>query len=106
MDLKQRGGPNAGKSHRTIVDGCICQLQLRCFSTLSLLFERGIATVGKLVNFEACMDIMDLLYEKDQTSALYNSPKYLAASILACCFIRYHSCKTEMGASCSSLGCL
>ncbi|XP_028096862.1 cyclin-J18 isoform X2 [Camellia sinensis] len=96
---------------------------------------KGIATVGKLVNFEACMDIMDLLYEKDQTSALYNSPKYLAASILACaftflisnliiqkcctcyvfllcnsfgsfagCFICYHSSKTEMGISCSSLG--
>ncbi|CAL5325267.1 unnamed protein product [Camellia sinensis] len=30
----------------------------------------GIATVGKLVNFEACTDIMDLLYEKDQTSAV------------------------------------
>ncbi|KAF5960028.1 hypothetical protein HYC85_001237 [Camellia sinensis] len=47
---------------------------------------KGIATVGKLVNFEACKDIMDLLYEKDQTSALYNSPKYLAALILACAF--------------------
>ncbi|KAI7980960.1 Cyclin-J18 [Camellia lanceoleosa] len=37
----------------------------------------GIATVGKLVNFEACTDIMDLLYEKDHTSTLHNSPKYL-----------------------------
>ncbi|KAI7985396.1 Cyclin-J18 [Camellia lanceoleosa] len=46
----------------------------------------GIATVGKLVNFEACTDIMDLLYEKDQTSALYDSPKYLAALMLACAF--------------------
>ncbi|CAL5404275.1 unnamed protein product [Camellia sinensis] len=35
-----RGGPNASKSHRTIVDGCICQLQLTCFATLSLLLER------------------------------------------------------------------
>ncbi|GMP66678.1 hypothetical protein CsSME_00026941 [Camellia sinensis var. sinensis] len=39
-----------------------------------------------------------------QTSALYNSPKYLAALILACCFICYHSSKTEMGVFCSSLG--
>lgn len=48
---------------------------------------KGIATVGKLVNFEACMDIMDLLYEKDQTSALYNSPKYLAASVLVASYV-------------------
>ncbi|KAI7991431.1 Serine/threonine-protein phosphatase 2A 65 kDa regulatory subunit A beta isoform [Camellia lanceoleosa] len=52
-----------------------------------ILYEfRGIATVGKLVNFEACTDIMDLLYEKDHTSALHNSPKYLAALMLACAF--------------------
>ncbi|KAF5948060.1 hypothetical protein HYC85_014017 [Camellia sinensis] len=53
---------------------------------LAIIWLEGIATVGKLVNFDACMDIMELLYEKDQTSALYNSPKYLAASILACAF--------------------
>ncbi|KAI8005668.1 Cyclin-J18 [Camellia lanceoleosa] len=71
----------------------------RDFLEAEVVLMQGIATVGKLVNFEACMDIMDLLYEKDQTSALYNSPKYLAASILACCFICYHSSKTEMGGS-------
>lgn len=35
------------------------------------------------MKFEACMDIMDLLYEKEETSVLYRSPRSLAASILA-----------------------
>lgn len=48
------------------------------------LGSRGIAKVGELVNFEACLDIMDLLYEKEETSVLYSSPCSLAASILAC----------------------
>lgn len=45
---------------------------------------RAVARVGELVNLEVCMDIMDLLYEKDETSILYSSPRPLAASILAC----------------------
>ncbi|THG02429.1 hypothetical protein TEA_015143 [Camellia sinensis var. sinensis] len=44
------GGPNAGKSHRTMVDGCICQLQLRCFSTLSLLLERLLHMLSQFQN--------------------------------------------------------
>lgn len=44
---------------------------------------RGVARVGEHVNFEACMDIMDLLYEKEETSILFSSPILLAASILA-----------------------
>jgi hypothetical protein len=44
---------------------------------------RGVAKVGEVLDFEACMDIMDLLYEKDETSIRY-PPCSLAASILAC----------------------
>lgn len=43
---------------------------------------RGVAKVGELINFEACMEIMDLLYEKEETAFLYRSPHSLAASIL------------------------
>lgn len=39
--------------------------------------------VGELVNFEAGMDIMDLLYEKEETTMLYANPRFLAASVLA-----------------------
>ncbi|XP_027189018.1 cyclin-J18 isoform X2 [Cicer arietinum] len=43
---------------------------------------KGVAKVGELINFEACMEIMDLLYEKEETAFLYRSPHSLAASIL------------------------
>ncbi|RYR32178.1 hypothetical protein Ahy_A10g046778 [Arachis hypogaea] len=46
---------------------------------------RGVAKAGELINFEACMEIMDLLYEKEETSLLctYSCPPHsLAASIL------------------------
>ncbi|XP_019459750.1 PREDICTED: cyclin-J18 isoform X3 [Lupinus angustifolius] len=43
---------------------------------------KGVAKVGELINFEACMEVMDLLYEKEETSLLYRSPHSLAASIL------------------------
>ncbi|KAG5531972.1 hypothetical protein RHGRI_026550 [Rhododendron griersonianum] len=58
------------------------------FKFLEELFVEfeGVARVGQLVNFEASMDIMDLLYEKEETSPLYYSPRNLAASILACPF--------------------
>ena len=45
---------------------------------------REVATVGDHLNIEVCMDIMDLLYEKEETSTLYSSPHSLAASILVC----------------------
>lgn len=52
---------------------------------LSWIFEfREVAKVGELVNFEAGMDIMDLIYEKEEASMLYTNPHSLAASILAC----------------------
>ncbi|KAK4476823.1 hypothetical protein RD792_015983 [Penstemon davidsonii] len=41
-----------------------------------------VARVGEHVAFEACMDIMDLLYEKEVTPVLYGSPCFKAASIL------------------------
>ncbi|KAG2701722.1 hypothetical protein I3843_06G053500 [Carya illinoinensis] len=59
------------------------------FEELYIQFK-GIAKVGELLNFEACMDIMDLVYEKEETSLLHSS-RSLAASILACCFIRHYS---------------
>ena len=53
--------------------------------TSLLAFEfRGVAKAGELVNSEAAMDIMDLLYEKEETTMLYANPRFLAASILAC----------------------
>ncbi|XP_050231490.1 cyclin-J18 [Mercurialis annua] len=48
---------------------------------------REVAKVGELVKFEACMDIMDLLYEKEETSILYSSPYSLAASILVASYV-------------------
>ncbi|KAK7273566.1 hypothetical protein RIF29_14622 [Crotalaria pallida] len=48
---------------------------------------RGVAKVGELINFEACMEILDLLYEKEETSLLYRSPHSLAASILVVSYV-------------------
>ncbi|TXG56996.1 hypothetical protein EZV62_018309 [Acer yangbiense] len=45
---------------------------------------KEVARVGEFVSFEACMDLMDLLYEKEETTILYRSPRSLAASVLAC----------------------
>lgn len=65
-----------------------------------LSFEfRGVAKVGELVNVNACMDIMDLLYEKEETSILYGSPRSLAASTLACfpiSFLFLSSCVAKL----------
>ncbi|KAK4841801.1 hypothetical protein QYF36_010708 [Acer negundo] len=44
---------------------------------------KEVARVGEFVSFEACMDLMDLLYEKEETSILYRSPRSLAASVAA-----------------------
>ncbi|XP_060669202.1 cyclin-J18 isoform X2 [Ziziphus jujuba] len=53
-----------------------------------LLFQlKAVAKVGDLVNFEACMDIMDLLYEKEESSILYSSPYSLAASVLVASYV-------------------
>ncbi|KAM1714373.1 hypothetical protein EV2_025677 [Malus domestica] len=39
-----------------------------------LLQLKGVAKVGELVYFEAGMDIMDLLYEKEEILMLYTNP--------------------------------
>ncbi|XP_042487982.1 cyclin-J18 isoform X2 [Macadamia integrifolia] len=48
---------------------------------------RELARIGELVSFEACMDIMDLLYETEETSTLFNSPRSLAASVLVASYV-------------------
>ena len=45
---------------------------------------RGVAQIGEYVKLGDCLDIMDILYEKEETMVLYNSPCSLAASVLAC----------------------
>ncbi|XP_051121365.1 cyclin-J18 isoform X2 [Andrographis paniculata] len=52
---------------------------------LSLL--RVIARVGFHVKMEACMDIMDILYENEVTSVPYSSPQALSASILVVAYV-------------------
>ncbi|KAK9091409.1 hypothetical protein Sjap_024586 [Stephania japonica] len=47
-----------------------------------LIRFREISTIGGLVNFEACMDVMDLLYESEVASTLCHSPASLAAAVL------------------------
>ncbi|XP_038719443.1 cyclin-J18 isoform X2 [Tripterygium wilfordii] len=47
-----------------------------------LLQFKAVAKVGELVNFEACLDIIDILYEKEESSVLCSSPLSLAASTL------------------------
>lgn len=56
---------------------------------------KDVARVGEHVNFEACLDIMDLLYEKEDTSILFSTSKCLAASILA--WFLYLSCFKIIG---------
>ncbi|XP_062109812.1 cyclin-J18 isoform X1 [Humulus lupulus] len=48
---------------------------------------REVAKVGDLVNFEACMDIMDLLYEKGEISTEHCSSRSLAASTLVASYV-------------------
>ncbi|CAH8347340.1 unnamed protein product [Eruca vesicaria subsp. sativa] len=52
-----------------------------------LIQFKEVAKAGELLNFEACMDMMDLLYEKEETSVLYHSSTSLAASILVSSYI-------------------
>ncbi|KAK9105855.1 hypothetical protein Scep_022699 [Stephania cephalantha] len=51
-----------------------------------LIRFREISTTGGLVNFEACMDVMDLLYETEATSTLCRSPASLAAAVLVAAY--------------------
>ncbi|XP_056165099.1 cyclin-J18 isoform X2 [Syzygium oleosum] len=48
---------------------------------------KEVAAVGKLLSFQACTDVMDLLYEKEEMTRLYRSPRPLAASILVCSYL-------------------
>ncbi|XP_020582851.1 cyclin-J18-like isoform X2 [Phalaenopsis equestris] len=47
---------------------------------------RELSKVGNLVSLEVCMEIMDLLYETEQTSMLFSSPHALSASILVAAY--------------------
>ncbi|KAI3700125.1 hypothetical protein L2E82_44742 [Cichorium intybus] len=52
-----------------------------------LIQLKEVATIGENIDFQVCMDIMDLLYEKEETSTLYNSRHSLAASILVASYV-------------------
>ncbi|KAF5185984.1 Cyclin-j18-like [Thalictrum thalictroides] len=52
-----------------------------------LIQFRQLARVGELLNTEACMDIMDLLYETEEMSILYDSPRFLAAAVMVVSYI-------------------
>lgn len=65
-----------------LVINCIT-FSLWLLLSLSLCYFRDVAWVGEHMNFEACMDIMDLLYEKEEFLDLFNTSNCLAASILA-----------------------
>jgi hypothetical protein len=45
---------------------------------------REISKLGDLLDLDVCMDILDILYETEDTSLLFNSPCSLAASTLVC----------------------
>ncbi|XP_076906582.1 cyclin-J18-like isoform X2 [Bidens hawaiensis] len=63
-----------------------------CFNLIALHYFsfcefREVATIGDHLDLEVCMDIMDLLYEKEETTTLYDSPQSLAASILVASYV-------------------
>ncbi|PNX71463.1 cyclin-j18-like protein, partial [Trifolium pratense] len=85
-------------THRNFLEAEVLFMQVLNFEigTANIAFSflqelwiqiRGVAKVGELINFEACMEIMDLLYEKEETSFLYRSPHSLAASILVVSYL-------------------
>ncbi|KAM5567873.1 cyclin-J18 [Rosa sericea] len=65
---------------------CVENVAFVYFEELLLQFK-GVSKVGELVNFEAGMDIMDLLYEKEETTMLYANPRFLAASVLVASYV-------------------
>ncbi|XP_010271127.1 PREDICTED: cyclin-J18-like isoform X2 [Nelumbo nucifera] len=99
--LKSLGDEIIGEQHFTIRDFLeseVVFMQVLDFeigvSNIAFLFLedlliqfRELARVGELVNFETCMNIMDLLYETEETSSLYASPCSLAASILVASYV-------------------
>ncbi|CAN6465705.1 unnamed protein product [Victoria cruziana] len=48
---------------------------------------RVIAKVGDSLKFSVCMEIMDILYEDEETSLCHYSPRSLAASILIAAYV-------------------
>ncbi|KAL3502125.1 hypothetical protein ACH5RR_036574 [Cinchona calisaya] len=52
-----------------------------------LIQLKGVAQVGEYVKLDDCLDIMDLLYEKEETMVLYNSSCSLAASVLVAAYV-------------------
>ncbi|XP_076906583.1 cyclin-J18-like isoform X3 [Bidens hawaiensis] len=61
-------------------------ITFRFFEDL-LIQLKEVATIGDHLDLEVCMDIMDLLYEKEETTTLYDSPQSLAASILVASYV-------------------
>ncbi|KAF6150755.1 hypothetical protein GIB67_020838 [Kingdonia uniflora] len=52
-----------------------------------LIQFRELSRIGDLVKFEACINIMDLLYETEDASVLYSSPRALAAAVLVASYV-------------------
>lgn len=46
-----------------------------------------VARAEKHVDFDSCMDILELLYEKEVKSVLYSSPCSLAASVMVAAYV-------------------
>ncbi|CAN1296089.1 Os03g0237900 [Linum perenne] len=72
------------KSYEVI--GYACAWYPDKFFTYSVHEFRGVSKFGELLNFEACMDIIDLLYEKESW-ILSCSPCSLAASTLVASYL-------------------
>ncbi|TVU47782.1 hypothetical protein EJB05_07391, partial [Eragrostis curvula] len=51
-----------------------------------LLHFREISKLGDLLDLDVCMEVLDLLYETEDTSLLFNSPCSLAASTLVAAY--------------------
>ncbi|XP_066354415.1 cyclin-J18-like isoform X1 [Miscanthus floridulus] len=51
-----------------------------------LIHFREISKLGELLDLEVCMEILDILYETEDTSLLFNSPCSLAASTLVAAY--------------------
>ncbi|XP_072971725.1 cyclin-J18-like isoform X2 [Typha angustifolia] len=48
---------------------------------------RELSKIADLMNFDVCMEVMDLLYETEETSVFFNSPYSLAASTLITAYV-------------------
>ncbi|KAL5679766.1 hypothetical protein ACJX0J_006151, partial [Zea mays] len=59
-----------------------------CFIYLEelLMHFREISKIGELLDLDVCMEILDILYETEDTSLLFNCPCSLAASTLVAAY--------------------